>query len=379
MEMILRYNKIHGIGIDGKKKDQLVIGPGNESMNDTLPCEEDGASDDRGSEVSERSMDENDIVNIVGSGVDIVGSGANVSQIVEDECVTVELIIEDEYCEDEAVPHLPPVDTKLAKVLTEWLRVAPPRDKVKEYFKRCMIPENVDGLLPVRINQLLYEKLNFNGKLNDQKLQGINTYLARGLGPLVAIWDQILKWEAMLLSGDKNKQFKLSAATLSHNECKLDFTGIRKNLDTGIRLLCVAHSTILARRRFQLQSFFDPCYHYLLKPSNPITTELLGDNVDAKIAESNKLFEAAQKLQLKQRPIYSGRTYGHGNNYYPYSRGFCNSHGRRPYYDHNRRVQNSYRQDMTNQIRGNHNKCAHFSSRGHSFNMRPGNRFLRRR
>ena len=54
---------------------------------------------------------------------------------------------------------------------------SPSRERVKEFFKQCMVPINVDGLNPVRINEILYAKLTFEEKLNDQKLHGINSFL----------------------------------------------------------------------------------------------------------------------------------------------------------------------------------------------------------
>ena len=110
---------------------------------------------------------------------------------------------------------------------------------------------------------------------------------------MIAVWDKILKWDAFLLNGVKDKKFEVELSTMQHNEILLDFTSLRKDLDKGIRLLCTGHSTILDKRQNQLWSFFYPKYHYLLKPTNPITKELLGDNVDQKIAESTKIFEAA--------------------------------------------------------------------------------------
>ena len=51
-------------------------------------------------------------------------------------------------------------------------------------------------------------------------------------------------------------------------------------MNQGLRLLCMAHSVILLKRKQQLKSFFDPKFHYLLKHTNPVTEELRGDNVD---------------------------------------------------------------------------------------------------
>ena len=79
--------------------------------------------------------------------------------------------------------HLPSVIVKLADVLNEWLRVVPKREDIKSMFKSALLPENVEGLLPVEINKVLYQRLPFRAKLQDQKLCSLNTYFSCGIGP----------------------------------------------------------------------------------------------------------------------------------------------------------------------------------------------------
>ena len=141
--------------------------------------------------------------------------------------------------------------------------------------------------------------------MNDQRLRGLNTFLARGLGPLVSVWDKILKWETALCHKD-TVPVTGSLGVLHSDGMSLDLTDVRRQLDRGIKLLATCHSVLLDRRRIQLKPFFDNKFHYLLKPGNPITNELLGDNVDQKVAEASKISDAAQKLQLS-RP-YTRRT-----------------------------------------------------------------------
>ena len=123
---------------------------------------------DSGSEVSEsmHSLDEEEADALIGRPSAPV-----------DENITVDSIINEDYCEEETVPHLPPIDSKLSDLLIKWLHNAPSREKIKDLFKQCMLPSNVSGLKPVRINDLLYEKLSFHYKVNDQHLLSINTYI----------------------------------------------------------------------------------------------------------------------------------------------------------------------------------------------------------
>ena len=59
-------------------------------------------------------------------------------------------------------------------------------------FREALVPENVDGLLPVHINEILYQHLPFKARVNDQCLRGVNTYFTRGLAPLVSVLDEIV-------------------------------------------------------------------------------------------------------------------------------------------------------------------------------------------
>ena len=97
---------------------------------------------------------------------------------------------------------LPPVSDRLAKTMTDWLRNVPSREKIKECFMAmaCLLPENVEGLKTVRINELLYQKLPFRAKVNDQRIHGINSYFMRGTGPLIALLDKLIDFEATIKS-----------------------------------------------------------------------------------------------------------------------------------------------------------------------------------
>ena len=94
----------------------------------------------------------------------------------------------------------------------------------------------------------------------------------------------------------------------------LDLTDMRRQMDKALCLLSAGHSLILSHRCQQLKSFLDPKFHYLLHEDNPITDELLGDNVDQKVCEAIKVSDAAQKLKFQFKPYskFRGRmNYNH--------------------------------------------------------------------
>ena len=306
MEMIKQFSNKHG------KKSTVTLGKDESNqeeedtnLDDTIPGENTHLPPD--DEVSDNSS-ELDL-----SDIDKVIDRTNISTMISNNgpgnSDVLSVLISDEYCEDEPVSHLPPIDENLSKILTKWLKVTPPRDKVKDFFKQCLLPCNVEGLLPVKINELVYKKLPHNYKINDRKLHGINTYFAHGLGPLVTVWNKILQFEAILRKKNSSDKIDSSETTISVKQVKLNFTDIRKDLDKSIHLLCTGHSVVLDKRRVQLRSFFDPKFHYLFKSTNPVTSWLLGDNIDQKIVESTKVQDAANKLQLKFRGSSRARPY----------------------------------------------------------------------
>ena len=177
-----------------------------------------------------------------------------------------------------------------------------PQDKIKEMFKQCMLPSNVEGLHPLKLNSIVYEKLKGSFRVNDQHLPGLNTFLAQGLGLLASVWDKILKWETAMCNKTKVNVSR-SLGVLPLENLSLNLTDMKRQLDRAIKLLATAHCVIHDRKRVQLCPFFDTKFHYLLKPGNPITSELLGDNVDQKVAEASKISEAAQRLQLLSCPF----------------------------------------------------------------------------
>ena len=108
---------------------------------------------------------------------------------------TIALHADDIFCHDYVVNppvmHLKPVSETLAETFTNWCHVAPKKEEVKEMFKQALVPINVEGLYPVRINDALYKKLPFKARVADQRLRGLNTFLARGMGPLVSIFHEL--------------------------------------------------------------------------------------------------------------------------------------------------------------------------------------------
>ena len=226
--------------VNAPPKKQLIVDSSACSVTEeTLPM--DDVSDD----ISEHSFDD---LSDAEEALDVADELPPEPEKCEDctENDTLDTLIAEEYTEVETLPHLPAIDVKLANILTTWLHTLPSREKVKQLFMKCMLPCNVDGLRPVKINLLVYEKPKPSFKVNDQHLKGINMFFARGLGPLAAMWDKILKWEARLQGIDVT--VVCHSGVMKLDDLMLDFTDLHRQFDASLCLLCTGHCVVLDKR-----------------------------------------------------------------------------------------------------------------------------------
>ena len=165
---------------------------------------------------------------------------------------------DDIFCHDyiinPPVMYLKPVSKTLAETFTNWCRVAPRKEDVKEMFKQALVPINVEGLYPVRINDALYKKLPFKARVADQRLRELNTKSATNKS---------------VVKLDEEGKLILDSVTV-------DFVDMRCFLGKSLRLLPAAHSNLLLKRKLSLRPYIDRKFHHLTKESNPVTTLLLG-------------------------------------------------------------------------------------------------------
>ena len=214
--------------------------------------------------------------------------------------LSVDAILAREYGGDPPREFLPSVSPKLAEIVNNWLRVPPKREKIKEMFKSALLPENVEGLQPVRINEVLYQRLPFKAKLNDQKLRGINTYFSRGIAPGLCALDVLMKLEC-ILGSDKSPCVKIEKGCIKLDDWTLDVRQIRTWLGDAVKILSVGNSVVISKRRSGLRPFLDVKFHHLLKPTNPVTQDLLGPDLEQKILDGTRASEVGRKLSTYPR------------------------------------------------------------------------------
>ena len=249
-----------------------------------------------------------------------------------------------EYVVDPPLMHLPPVSETLADIITHWCRVPPKKDDIKTMFKHSLVPINALGLFPVKINEPVYRKLSLKAKIADQKLRGLNTFIARGMGPILSIFHELCQIEAASKNvSDKTVVCFNSARQLVIDEVKKDFEHMRTKMGHAMRLLATAHSILLQCRKAGLRSYLDSKFHYLTRESNLPTTWLLGDNLENKVTETVRVSDVAKRLTFNRttphcHPYFRRGTYNRlprssnyprqGSGHYPHRREFSRSRGR---------------------------------------------------
>ena len=160
-------------------------------------------------------------------------------------------------------------------------------------FREIHIPENIEGLNRVRINEILYQRLSLKVRINDQRLRGINSYITRSLGPIVFILDWILQLKGSLMSA---KNIERCTDGLKVDDRVFDVKNLRILLDKGTHLLAICNSVCLQKRKSHLKGSLDSKYHYLTRPSNKVTEDLLGPNLEQKITDSNRISSAVRRF-----------------------------------------------------------------------------------
>ena len=126
----MRYKNKSGKNGDEPPCKKVVLDGevGADSRDNTLADDDREVSDD-GSECSSYSHADA-----------VINDRANVLISKNDKSCTLDAIISEEYDDEEVIPQLPPIDEKLAVVLTKWLRVLPPRIKLRNYLDSACYP-----------------------------------------------------------------------------------------------------------------------------------------------------------------------------------------------------------------------------------------------
>ena len=150
--------------------------------------------------------------------------------------------------------------------------------------------------------------LPFKANVNDQKLRGMNSYFLCGVRPLVSLLDCLLHFEAH--TSTEGNELKLEDKKIWLNDCSLDIPNMRRAIHKlQYVFLSLGNAVCLQKRKSNLWPYLERKYHHLTQPSNPVTKDLLGSDLEGKISEFNRLNEASRKLYARQKYRKQYRNY----------------------------------------------------------------------
>ena len=255
-----------------------------------------------------------------GEGTEEEQEGEDVDEVAEEEAddpdvdeifdTNIESLFSDKWSEELVPKHLTaPVSDVLAKKLKNWIATPPSKEELNQTFKSCLIPKNCEAIMPVNIDNFLYQKIPAAVRVADKKLTSTGTYFRRALGRLMPTWADFCESEIVEnLTGDPQPPLRTR-----HGDVPM--SNVLDGIVDVIKLLSFGLSLINVRRRHGMRPYIDQKFHPLLAASNPISKTLLGDNLENRVSDISKLNSVlrrqSQSMLRVRRPFFSQRSRGH--------------------------------------------------------------------
>ncbi|XP_033730062.1 uncharacterized protein LOC117319339 [Pecten maximus] len=169
---------------------------------------------------------------------------------------------------------------KLAALITDMISKRMSEDKIKAKMADYPRPANIKMLVAPRCNSTIYRSLNQHIKQRDVTFQQTQKRLVSGLTPLARALE--------LLTEIRKKE----------NTSRADIDELLKLTMDGFLLVGNASQMFSQRRRELIKPDLNKHFANLCSVSNPVTTELLGDELSQAvrdISETNKLSHSVSK------------------------------------------------------------------------------------
>ena len=195
----------------------------------------------------------------------------------------------------------PKINDKLAEHVMQNFHGRVSDEKAKTLTKNYDRPSNCNECFVPMTNEVVWPTLPKKTRDIDSKFQRIQQYQLKALYPTLRVFDK-------LFQASKDKK-GLSATDTK--ECL-------KMTKDSFQLQQVAFTDASYRRRFLIKEDLKPTYKTLCNDANPITKNLLGDNLDAKMKEMEVTKRLSSKLKpFDQRPGSNYRGgFNRGSSYY---------------------------------------------------------------
>ena len=182
----------------------------------------------------------------------------------------------------------------LAAIVQKLLKDKPEEDKLNEIKKRYLRPKNCDMLAETRVNLPIWNNLSERARTLDLKFQKGQKSLIKGTTAVVQVVNDLISKPDMPSKGQLVNQ-----------------------LMDGVLLMANSNTQLNLRRREALKPELHTSYHYLCAPSNPITTELFGDDLPKAVKDITDTNRITSKLSRETKQSFKrSRSDGHSDRYH---------------------------------------------------------------
>ena len=181
----------------------------------------------------------------------------------------------------------------LAAIVQKLLKDKPEEDKLNEIKKRYLRPKNCDMLAETRVNLPIWNNLSERARTSDLKFQKVQKSLIKGTTAVVQVVNDLISKPDMPSKGQLVNQ-----------------------LMDGVLLMANSNTELNLRRREALKPELHTSYRYLCAPSNPITTELFGDDLPKAVKDITDTNRITSKLSRETKQSFKrSRSDGHSDRY----------------------------------------------------------------
>ena len=185
------------------------------------------------------------------------------------------------------------INENLAVIVQKLLKEKPEEDKLNEIKKRYLRPKNCATLAETRVNLAIWNNLSDRARTSDIKLQKVQKSLIKGTTSVVQLVNDLISTPDMLPKDQ-----------------------IVSRLMDGVLLMANANIELNIRRREALKPELHTSYCYLCAPSNPITTELFGDDLPKAVKDITDTNRITSKISREMKQSFKrSRNDGHSDRY----------------------------------------------------------------
>ena len=144
-----------------------------------------------------------------------------------------------------------PVSTLLADTVNRWATQVPNKEQLKQAFELCKTPANVTSLGHIRINEVIYNRLNNRAREHDRKLRNAASDIKRAMGPSTTVWDTLIKADAYSIKNNLNPPaLKLSDKVVPVRE-------LTASLAASMHLLSFSNANPIQPRKRRMKNKYD--------------------------------------------------------------------------------------------------------------------------